>query len=237
MFQREEHQAVLRVLGALDADLLDRHKVGFGGGTRLVLELGEYRLSHDVDFLCSDVRAFAELRNLARQGGPERLFHQEGLTGIEFPRELRADQYGIRFPLIAGGLPIKLEIIQEGRIELEPAIRPAWSPVGCLTLVDAYAEKLLSNSDRWPDRNLLARDVIDLGLLRSEVGPVPGEAWSKAESAYGSQVRLDLRKAAEAFLADTAFQSRCFAGLAVSRPREILDGAAQLLSDLDDGAP
>lgn len=235
MFRREEHRAVLRVLRALDADLLEGHHALFGGGTRLVLELGEYRISQDIDFLSSEDRAFAELRNRARQEGPEALFGGPDVAEIEFPREIRADQHGIRFPLIANGCAIKFEIISEGRIELDPGARPLWSPVSCLTLADAYAEKLLSNSDRWPDRQLLARDLIDLGLLRSKVGPIPDEAWSKAEAAYGAAVRRDLRKALDAFLGDPGFQNRCFTGLSVSAPDEVLEGAAQLLADLGGG--
>lgn len=234
MFRREEHRAVLRVLRALDADLLETHQALFGGGTRLVLELDEYRISQDVDFLSSDARAFADLRNRARQGGPESLFGGRSPTGIEFPREIRADQYGIRFPVIADGCPIKLEIISEGRIELDTGARPDWSPVACLTLTDAYAEKLLSNCDRWPDRQLLARDLIDLGVLRAKVGPIPAEAWTKAESAYGAPVRRDLRKALEAFLGDPGFQDRCFKGLAATSPALVLNGAGQLLADLGD---
>lgn len=58
------------------------------------------------------------------------------------------------------------EFISEGRIELIPGVRPYWSPVGCLMLVDAYVEKLLSKSDRWREAQLLA----DL-----EGCPLPGE--------------------------------------------------------------
>lgn len=236
MFQREEHRAVLRVLQALDANLLESHHTLFGGGTRLVLELGEYRISQDIDFLSSDAHAFAELRNRARQDGPRAFFDEEGLSGIEFPREIRADQYGIRFPLVADGSPLKFEIIREGRIVLDAGARPSWSRVSCLTLPDAYAEKLLSNSDRWPDRQLLARDLVDLGMLRSEVGPIPGEAWSKAETAYGAAPRRDLRRALEVFLGDTGFQNRCFTGLSMSAPERVLEGTAQLLADLEGGS-
>lgn len=235
MFRREEHRAVLRALQALDADLLESHQALFGGGTRLVLELGEYRISQDIDFLSSDARAFAELRNRARQEGPQAFFDEQGLAGIEFPREIRADQYGIRFAVVADGCPIKFEVISEGRIDLEAGARPRWSPVVCLTVPDAYAEKLLSNSDRWPDRQLLARDLIDLGMLRSKTGAIPAEAWSKAEAAYGAAARRDLRKALDAFLGDSTFQDRCFTGLSVTEPEEVLHGAALLLSELGGG--
>lgn len=225
------------MLQGLDAGLLERHHALFGGGTQLVLDLGEYRVSQDVDFLCSDAPAFAELRNLARRGGPEALFDRQRLTGIELRREIRADQYGIRLPVLVSGFSIKLEVISEGRIDLSPGARPPWSPVACLTRVDAYAEKLLSNCDRWPDRQVLARDLIDLSLLRVQVGPIPREAWSKAERAYGPSVRRDLRAALEAFLSDPAFQDRCFTGLAVAGPQEIVEGATRLLSDLGDSSP
>ncbi len=232
MFRREEHRAVLRVLEALDADLLATHHTLFGGGTRLVLELGEYRISQDIDFLSSDAPAFAELRSLARQRGAEGLFRDKHLPeGFGLPREVRTDQYGIRFPLVLDGLPIKFEIIHEGRIALDAGSRPAWSPVVCLTVADAYAEKLLANSDRWPDRQLLARDLIDLALLRTQVGPIPDEAWSKAEAAYGAPVRRDLQKAIEALLGDPTFQRRCFEGLSLTTPQAVLEGAGRLLTD------
>lgn len=232
MFRRDEHRAVLHLLEALDAGLLESHHAWFGGGTRLVLELGEYRLSKVVDFLCSDARAFAELRSLTRQGGAAALFSDESPPDVELPREVRADQYGVRFPLVASGLPLKVEIIREGRIALDPGVRPTWSPITCLARSDAYAEKLLSNSDRWPDRQVLARDVIDLGMLRSEMGPIPEDAWAKAEGAYGALVRRDLKAALAMLLDDSAFQRRCFGGLAVTRPQEVLDGVAHLLADL-----
>jgi hypothetical protein len=38
----------------MDHDLLQRHRCWFGGGTGIVPDRGEYRLSRDIGFLCAD---------------------------------------------------------------------------------------------------------------------------------------------------------------------------------------
>ena len=49
MFERPHHRRVAEALSALDADLLDEARCFFGGGTAIVLALGEYRESVDID--------------------------------------------------------------------------------------------------------------------------------------------------------------------------------------------
>ena len=53
-YMRVRHLAVAKALATLDAGFLKRSQCFFGGGTRIVLELKEYRESADIDFLCSD---------------------------------------------------------------------------------------------------------------------------------------------------------------------------------------
>jgi len=232
MFRRESHQSVLAVLGFLQAEKLSACKALFGGGTRIVLDLGEYRESEDVDFLCSDREGYAELRFAASTGGYAALFTAEGLRDLQFPREMRTDQYGIRFVVLHGTRTVKVEIIREARIGLDPGVRPAWSPIDCLSIPDCYAEKLLANSDRWADRQVLSRDLIDLAALRSRFGPIPPESWKKAEIAYRSAAPGDLRKALALLLGDAGYQERCFQGLRIEDPGSILEGATEILRDL-----
>ena len=232
MFRRERHRKLLELLAAFDADLLTRCRFLFGGGTRIVLELDEYRESLDVDFLCSAAEGYAELRFQASSRGYDSLFKADALRKLHLPREMRIDQYGIRFPVeIEGGL-VRVELIREARIDLDPGVRPGWSPVDCLTLTDCFAEKLLANSDRWSDRQVFSRDLIDLGALRSTIGPIPDDTWAKVEAAYKTATRDDLRKALTAFLGDAAYQRRCFEGLRIDEPREIHQGMEALLQDL-----
>ncbi len=52
-FIRPQHDVIARVLGALRTDFVLDCECWFGGGTAIVMRNGEYRLSLDVDFLCS----------------------------------------------------------------------------------------------------------------------------------------------------------------------------------------
>jgi hypothetical protein len=237
MFRRELYRTMARALDAFDADILVRTSFRFGGGTRIALEHGEFRLSRDLDFICSDPEGYAELRSSARARGYDALFPAEKRADIGFPREIRSDQYGLRFPVVVSGVMIRVELIREARIPLGPAERAAWTPVPLLSLADMFAEKLLANSDRRADRDELARDLIDLAVLRASHGPIPDGAWAAAERAYRSAPRDDLRMAAEQFLADPAYQQRCFTGLDVDDTRQVLSGAQALLEDLDATAP
>lgn len=232
MFERESHRVVLEVLGLLRADVLRQSRFLFGGGTRIVLDLGEYRESKDIDFLCSDPQGYADLRFEASRHGYPALFTAEGLERLQFPREMRIDQYGIRFTGVLGATALRIELIREARIELDPGTRPAWSPVDCLTIPDCYAEKLLANSDRWADRQVLSRDLIDLAALRARWGPVPESARQKVETAYKSAPTEDLRKALALVNNNPEHRKRCFQGLEVRDPTELLKGLELLDRDL-----
>lgn len=233
MFRREQHRKVLSLLHAFDSEILSRCGFFFGGGTRIVLDLDEYRESHDVDFLCADAEGYAELRFEAATKGYDALFKPDSRDGLHFPREMKIDQYGFRFPVEMAGATIRVELIREARIGLERGVRPAWSPVDCLAILDCYAEKVLANSDRWADRQFLSRDLVDLAALRSQLGPIPEEAWRKVEHAYKTAGRGDLLKAITAFRGDDSYQQRCFQGLLLDDPARVLGGVDQLRQDID----
>src|SRR5262245_34174997 len=82
MFRRPAHRRVLALLEGLDAELLARSGFLFGGGTRIALELDEYRESQDVDFLCSRAEGYSELRfRASQQGYPGTGSSQLGMKG------------------------------------------------------------------------------------------------------------------------------------------------------------
>jgi hypothetical protein len=228
MFRREIYRTMARVLDALDPEVLAQTSFRFGGGSCLALAHGEYRVSRDLDFVCSDPKGYAELRLAARERGYDALFSPSARAKLAFPREIRVDQYGLRFPVVVEGLSIRVELIREGRIALGAPAHAPWTP-----LPDTFTEKLLANSDRWADRDDLARDILDLAVLRAAHGPIPEAAWRAAEGAYGPAPRKDLRHAAEGFLEDPEYQQRCFTGLQVEEDAGVLPGVRALLADLD----
>ncbi len=191
MFDRPHHKRIARVLEALDAPLLLKRRCLFGGGTAIALAHGEYRESVDVDFICSSVDGYRELRSLVSRGGADALLR----TPLALLREPRIDQYGMRWAFGVDAAPVKFEIVFEGRIALaDPGPADRIEGVWTLTREDMVATKLMANSDRWADDAVQSRDLIDLAMLAYE-GVLPAAALAKAKRAYGESVVTDLAKA------------------------------------------
>ena len=87
----------------MNAPLLRRCQCWFGGGTAIVLDIGEYRLSKDIDFLCADVDGYREVRSAVAAQGVSALFGPE----VRQEREVRTDQYGIRTVVSVAGVPLR----------------------------------------------------------------------------------------------------------------------------------
>lgn len=153
------------------------------------------------------------------------------IAGLEFPRDLKADQYGIRFLVMAGQAPIKFEILAEARIKLNPpTYHLKWPSVPILDYEDQCTEKLLANADRWADSSIESRDLIDLAVLRLH-GPLPAAALRKAESAY--PVTQELKKALNKFVENSTYREKCFKALEIENQSTILEGINYLAGDLD----
>jgi hypothetical protein len=167
----------------MDHDLLMTHRCWFARGTEIVLDLGEYRLSKDVDFLCADAHGYREMRSLAATGCVPGLFG----PAVREERSFRSDQYGIRGIVSADGMPLRFEIVREARITLDGRPDPVLG-VPRLCPADRIAKKLLANADRCQDRSTAYRDAADLGMLALRRGPFPEGALPKAQHAYGDDI-------------------------------------------------
>ena len=187
MFEQEHHQKILSILNNLDSDFFREVGAYFGGGTQLALQYGEYRWSKDVDFICPVGAGYKLLRRAVSEDGYKALF--SSFEGLEFPRDIKADQYGIRFAVIVAETPIKFEIVAEGRVVLGDPLELDWCPVPCLNFDDTCTEKQLSNADRWADESIESRDLIDLAILRLR-GEISADAYDKANDAYEVETAL-----------------------------------------------
>lgn len=232
MFERPHHQRIARVLESLDADLLLKNRCLFGGGTAIALANGEYRESVDIDFICSSVDGYRELRSLVNQGGIDALFK----TPLPKLREPRIDQYGIRCALAVDGLSVKFEIVFEGRVALaDPGPDDQLCGVRTLARDDRVATKLMANSDRWADDAVMSRDLIDLAML-SETGKLPRAGVEKARHAYGDSVVSDLGKARQHLLGRPGRLALCMKRMGITMPRSTLQARIEALSFDDDEA-
>jgi hypothetical protein len=200
-FTRPGHVAVARVLDALDTEFLTKARCYFGGGTRCVLELGEYRESRDIDFLCADRVGYRALRETVTDQSLGAIARGH----MEFAREVRADQYGIR-------TFVKID-------DVAP----------CLDRTSVFAEKLLANADRGLDTSVLCRDAIDLAFMIEAWGTeLAAAGLARAQEAYGNDALRKLVEVVGRLLDDVALRRRCLDSLAVSETARAQRGLALL---------
>lgn len=215
MFRFTHHAHVLSILNALDDRKLNALHTYFGGGTALSLMLGEYRLSTDIDLLCSDQSAYRELKDIFRDPSDRRAFLG---PGIQEHREFRVDGYGIRGVVSLGqSLPIRFEIVSEARISLDPGSASLQgSNVPVLSRSDLFAQKLLANDDRGLDDAYHNRDVIDLAFMVIHWGSIPERALRKVNDAYPINRRfLQRLERTKRQLHDAKWMAHCLEALSI----------------------
>jgi hypothetical protein len=224
MYTRVRHHAVDKALAALNGDFLGGAKCFFGGGTRIVLELKEYRESADIDFLCADRDGYRALRSTITNIS----LGDVCMRPIKLAREVRADQYGIRTVLQIGDELIKFEIVNEARIDLSgELIKPLHVP--CLDRECCFAEKILANDDRWNDESVLSRDVIDLAYMIEAWGVKPFlHGMGLARQAYGDHVVASFRAAAQKLRDNKSYHKKCVDGLRVTKTSTLAAGLKRL---------
>jgi hypothetical protein len=227
-FQIRHHQLIYQILENFDREFLSECRAYFGGGTLLALDLGEYRTSNDIDFICPIGADYRKLRNAISDWSPRVLLQPNSTLEIE---RFTADQYGVRMSIIIDRIPIKTEIIAEARFELDLPRQPSWSPVQCLSITDCFTSKLLANADRYADPSVHCRDLIDLAFLRNHQ-PISPISIDKAEAAY--RVIAPLTTALNQFQANADLRFRCYENLAIDPVfhAQLIDGVDLLAIDL-----
>jgi hypothetical protein len=208
----------------MNAGFLRDSECYFGGGTRIVLELGEYRESKDIDFLCASQDGYRMLREAIGQAS----LGQIASSGVILARDVRADQFGIRTFFATPGAALKFEIVREARIALAGNRVPRL-PVICLDHSHCFAEKFLANADRGLDPATLSRDIVDLAFMIEGWKMADAEAGiALAESAYGRSVRQSVAAVREKLRSDRSYRNRCTEGLAIEDAKTLSAGLKAL---------
>jgi hypothetical protein len=223
-FRRARHQAVAAALRAMNAGFLAEAECHFAGGTRIVLELGEYRESEDVGFLCASRDGYRMLRSTVRETSLGDVLAEP----LPLAREVRADRYGIRTFVAIDDARLKLEIVHEGRIAIGGE-DVAGIPVPCLDRVSCFAEKYLANADRGADDAMLARDIVDLAFMIEAWGEsTAAKGAAIAREAYGAVVDTACRTAAQRLLDGPALRRKFAAALRVTDTATLEAGLKRL---------
>lgn len=185
MFTRPHHQAIEAILNRFDPDFLRDSNILFGGGTRIALELDEFRESVDIDLFCIGKDAYRAARSTVTNISLGKLLGQGEELLLWDNRDIRADRDAIRALLDAPQRPIKLEIINFANDRLMSDTQQTFSPIPCVNHEGCFATKLTANADRYQNH---IKDILDLCMMRREWGQVPPSAWEMACDEYGHRV-------------------------------------------------
>lgn len=225
-FKRPRHKIVQKALALLQPKFLERSHCYFGGGTRIVLALGEYRESEDIDFLCSSRGGYRALRSTVTSASLGKI----ASPVTKLAREVMADRYGIRTFLEVDGRKIKFEIVNEGRIDVSGSIDADLS-VPVLDEHSCFAEKFLANADRWADESVLSRDVIDLAFMVESWGSdAAAQGYALACAAYGDLTADCAKRAARKLLDGKTYLKRCVESLRVTETGKLASGLRKIAS-------
>lgn len=231
--KQQHYQNILVILKNLNLEFLRQCEAYLGGGTLINLETDCFRYSADIDFICSTVAGYKLLRQRIFSEGHRCLFKDDLLNKeITLDRMPKIDRYGIRFPILVSTerIPIKLGIITETRVKLGNPLFPDWNKeLASLNIRDRYVLKLMANSDRYLDKSVYSRDLIDLTMLRNNY-PLPSGAILTAEAIYG--VTEQLVEAITLFQKDSEYRENCYRQLQIEEPYKIINGLDLLAQDL-----
>jgi len=106
-YKLKYHQIIESALKNFNADFFCSNNIIFGGGTRIALELDEYRESIDIDFLCPNKTSYRSIRGTVTNTQLNDLVSQE----FEYLREIRADRDAVRTVINHADQAIKLEFV------------------------------------------------------------------------------------------------------------------------------
>lgn len=183
---RAHHQAIWKILEGLNRSFLLENNILFGGGTRIAMELGEYRESVDLDLFCVGRDAYRAARSsIVNQNSFGGFFQPGHSPALYQGREIRVDRDAIRSILDGGGRPIKFEIIHFDNDDIIADSRADLFPVPFVSRESCFATKLLANADRYRDGY---KDLIDLCMMLREWGEIPLASWQAAFDRYGKEV-------------------------------------------------
>ncbi|AMD02377.1 nucleotidyl transferase AbiEii/AbiGii toxin family protein [Halomonas chromatireducens] len=187
MYRRAHHRAIGQLLTHFDGDFLSANNILFGGGTRIALELHEFRESVDIDLFCIGRSAYRAARSAITPHSFGPLLLPGHTLALLNDREIRADRDAIRALLEGPGHPIKLEIIHFDNEAIKPDPRSQLFPIPFVGKEGCFATKLTANADRYMNHS---KDILDLCMMRREWGEIPEAAWKIACEDYGEGVIL-----------------------------------------------
>jgi hypothetical protein len=198
MYQRAHHNIIHRLLTQFNSDFLEENNILFGGGTRIALELGEYRESIDIDFLCPDTASYRAVRKQITSNNLGDII----AGNVTLAREVMPNRYAVRTVLELDGTRVKLEFVSFDDYKIH-SMEDSPFPVPCIDRDSCYITKLLAHADRHAEP--IRKDFIDLLMMFEKWGPPSEKTWHEVDRHYGDNPRTTLLKYLGLFIDDQTF--------------------------------
>jgi hypothetical protein len=188
-YKLTHHQIIEHLLNNFNADFLVDNNIYFGGGTRIALELNEFRESIDIDLLCPTIESYRAVRNTVTSDSLGLLVKRE----FQYIREISFDRYAVRAFIKENPKPIKLEIVSFEKYQLTGK-QDKLFPIPYLDKESCFYAKLLANADRATQPPY--KDIIDILFMLHCWGNIPQSALLNAKMIYGNSIINGLKIAA-----------------------------------------
>ena len=173
------HQEILSILQNLNSKYLEQEGILFAGGTRITLEINEYRLSDDIDFFCVNREAFKKIRD---EISPHGDLSQIAKIQLPLLREPRFSRESVQLILKTTDKPIKMEFILADELTAKKSL-PQSLPVPHIDRDTCYTNKLMTLSNRFADAPY--KDFFDLLAMKDTWGSIPFSSIEDADKLYG----------------------------------------------------
>jgi len=177
-YKVHHHQILCSALEQFNADFLLENRIAFGGGTRIALELSEYRESVDIDFLCPDKHSYRAVREQVMSNTFGSLVRRD----FSYPREIMFGRDKVYTVIDFNNTLIKVEILNCDSYDLQVETGSLF-PVPYLSRESCFYTKLLANADRA--KMPPYKDIIDLLMMYRCWGDIPESSLDKARCHYG----------------------------------------------------
>ena len=165
-YKLAHHNIIESALKNFNNDFLKVHNILFGGGTRIALELNEFRESIDIDFLCPNKESYRAARQEVTNVTLGQLVHED----FVYARDIRADRDAIRLFIQFKDTNIKVEFVNFTDYNLKPYERD-YFPVPSINKASCFTTKLLANCDRY--KSPPYKDIFDLVIMHEAWGDIP----------------------------------------------------------------
>lgn len=178
----KHHQIIKSALKNFNADFFCANNIVFGGGTRIALELNEFRESIDIDFLCPNRASYRAVREQVTNASLGLLVKKEFI----YARDIRFDRSAVRTVIEFEGTRVKLEFVSFDNYELTSIVDLAKFSIPFLDQQSCFYTKLLANADRMLVEP--HKDLFDIVAMYKAWGSIPEQAIRSAENHYGGKV-------------------------------------------------